>query len=180
MFYRNTLITDRGKSWADDTIFWGGSNFDPRPQSWNHRGYPETDPLETSKYTIYTTILKHNHEKQEIQHWHAHQTISKNEELSKILRLWQKATKTKNTKYKIQNKNKKSSPSSRRRPGRAQRFLASRCFSSPWKVYDLDTGNVFPACHCDFPNNQPYLFHLFVPQHFYCQIVHPKMRKHVL
>ena len=99
MFYRNTLITDRGKSWADDTIFWGGSNFDPRPQSWNHRGYPETDPLETSKYTIYTTILKHNHEKQEIQHWHAHQTKSKNEELSKILRLWQKATKTKNTKY---------------------------------------------------------------------------------
>ena len=178
MFYRNTLITDRGKSWADDTIFWGGSNFDLRPQSWNHRGYPETDPLETSKYTIYTTILKQNHEKQEIHHWHAR---TSNRKLKFITLQDFKIVKKhyKNKKYKIQNRNKKSSPSSRRRPGRAQRFLASRCFSSPWKVYDLDTGNIFPSCHCDFPNNQPYLFHPFVPQHFYCQNVHPKMRKHV-
>ena len=166
MFYGNTLITDRGKSWADDTIFWGGSNFDPRPQSWNHRGYPETDPLETSKHTIYTTILKQNHEKHEIHHWH---TRTSNRKLKwKTLQDFKMKSNQNypNKKYKIQNRNKKSSPSSRRRPGRAQRFLASRCFSSPWKVYDLDTGN--------------HTFFIFLfPSTFIVKTCTPKMRKHV-
>ena len=38
-------VTDRGKSWAGDRIFWGGSSSGPKPQSWSHRGYPERERM---------------------------------------------------------------------------------------------------------------------------------------
>ena len=48
-------VTDRGKSWAGDRIFWGGSSSGPKPQSWSHRGYPETAPsLFWNRWTILT------------------------------------------------------------------------------------------------------------------------------
>ena len=39
------MVTDRGKSWAGDRIFWGGSSSGPKPQSWSHRGYPERERM---------------------------------------------------------------------------------------------------------------------------------------